>query len=365
MIEWATGFDPAHVRVTACALRPAGALGERLAREGVPIRFLGHGRFDPRSAWELARLVKRHRIDVLHLQDFGASNFGRMAALATGRPALVHVHACFDQEGGYPAGVRMFDRMLAPWTARVLAVSEPIRDFCIDRMGFRQDQVEVLSNPAPRHGFAAATPEALATLRARYGLAPDALVVGTTSRLYPVKGLHLLLEAFDEVRRQVPRARLLIVGDGPERARLTGLAARLGLGSHVVFTGFQHDVAAHVQLFSLLAIPSTWDEPCALVALEAFSQGVPVVGFAVGGLPECVRDGESGLLVAPCDGRALARALARALDDAQLLARLARGARAAGLHFSLDSHLARLEGLYRELAAASARRGVAALRPLP
>lgn len=351
MVEWATGFDPDRVEVTACTLRKGGTAGEAFVREGVPLTFFGHGRLNPLSIVQLVRLIRARKIDVLHLQDFGAGMLGRIAGLLTGTPAVLQVHARYDENSsGYPFLVQFMDRLLAPLTTCALAVSEPVAAFCVEKMGFRREQVTVVPNPVPRYGFAPPSEAEIAALRARYGISPETPVVGTTSRVERLKGLHVLIEAFAKVLQSVPEARLLIVGDGPDRAAFEASAQALGLGDRVIFTGFRRAVNAHLRLFSVTAVPSIWAEPFPLSALESLGAGVPVVGTRVGGLSDIVGDGMGGLLVPPNDAAALAGALVRVLNDATLREQLSRGGRLRSEKFSMQHHTARMEEIYRRAA---------------
>jgi glycosyltransferase involved in cell wall biosynthesis len=348
MIEWATAFDPCRVEVTACVLREAGTLGEQLTSRGVPIIYFGDGRFNPISIWKFVKLIREHQIDVLHLQGFGATLFGRIAGLLTGTPAIVHMHS-YSEVPGYRFFGRLLDRILTPWTALALAVSKPVKTFCVEQMGFRPEQVEIVHNAAPAYGFAPVSEERLGRLRDRYGLEPDTPVVGTTSRLSSKKGLHVLLEAFVLVLTRLPRARLLVVGDGPERTRLERQAQALDIRHAVIFAGFQHDVAAHLRLFWITAAPSIWEEPCPLSVIESLAAGVPVVASRVGGVPELIAHEETGLLVQYGNVQQLADAISWVLQEPVLRNRLSEKCRVYGERFSLHHHLHRLEALYRKV----------------
>ena len=350
LIEWATGFDLNRVQPTVCCLRKASGLGRRLVDEGVPLTFFGMSRFNPHTVWKFVHLIRSLKIDVLHLNGFGASTFGRIAGLLTHTPSIVHVHDTRDAaDTDYPRYVQLMDRLLAPFTACAIAVSMPVKTFCIERMGFHPDQVKIVHNPSPRFGFAEPAESDVAALRAQYGLGSDMFVAGTTSRLKPEKGIHVLVEAVAKIRRDID-FRLLVVGDGPTRSRLESLCRRLGILDRVIFAGFRRDIAAHLRLMSVLVIPSTWQEPFPLAALEAFGAGRPVIASRIGGLPEAVIDGYNGILIPPGDVDALAKAIMRLAKNSELTTTLGRNALAASKRFSIEAHTSQLEKIYRDAA---------------
>jgi glycosyltransferase involved in cell wall biosynthesis len=196
-------------------------------------------------------------------------------------------------------------------------------------------QIEVLVNPAPPPG--AVEPEPL-----------DAGTFVFVGRLTEQKGLPVALAAL----RQVAEARLVVVGDGPERGRLDELAGSLGVGDRVTFTGSlqRGDVLRYLAGARAAVLPSLW-ENLPHSAVEALSVGTPVLASAVGGVPEVVHDGDNGLLVPPGDPDALAAGLERLLRDDALRDRLAAAARQSVAPLARDIVYARLE----EILAAAAR----------
>jgi glycosyltransferase involved in cell wall biosynthesis len=253
---WTQAFDPSRVRVVACALRDPSRLRAEFERDGIPITFLDAGRFDPRTILRLIRLIRAYQIDVLHLQEFGASTLGRIAGLLTRTPSILHAHAEYTTSavGGYPFPLRLIDRALGPLAARVVAVSHSVAEFCVTHMGFRRRQVVVIHNPLPRP-VRGADETVETALRRRYGLPADASVIGAVSRFYPVKGIAFLVDAFARVLRVLPESYLLLVGDGPERGALEKQARALGIMERVIFTGFQEDVEGHLRLCRVAALP--------------------------------------------------------------------------------------------------------------
>jgi glycosyltransferase involved in cell wall biosynthesis len=351
MIEWVKGFDPARVQVIACCLREPGALGEQLSSEGVHLRFFADAPWNPISLAKLVWTIRREKIDVLHLNSFGANIFGRVAGWLTRTPTIVHVHDARESEDAqYPPSVRWLDRTMAPFTSRAIAISPTVQNFCVEQMGFRPDQVELIPHGTPRQGFEPVPEERVQALRRKYGIADGQLVIGTTSRLFRPKGLHVLLEALPLVLQSAPDARVLIVGDGPMREKLEEEARELGVEHHVTFTGFQRDIAAHLQLFGMTVVPSTWQEPFGLCALESLAAGVPVVASRVGWLASFIEDEQNGLLVPPGEAKLLAQAILRLLGDARLRQRLGANARKGSAAFSMEVHMDRMEAAFRQVA---------------
>jgi glycosyltransferase involved in cell wall biosynthesis len=180
------------------------------------------------------------------------------------------------------------------------------------------------------------------------GETPSVLFLGRMTRL---KGGDLLIEAIAQASRRLCRAvRLTLGGDGPERERWQALAMRLGIDAR--FPGWLDEAGrdAAIRRATLVAVPSVWPEPFGLTGLEAASMGVPAVAFDVGGVREWLTHGDNGLLApgSPPDASALADAITRALSDPSTLARLSDGARRKAAELTLDSHLDRLEPIFRD-----------------
>jgi glycosyltransferase involved in cell wall biosynthesis len=176
--------------------------------------------------------------------------------------------------------------------------------------------------------------------------------VAFAGRLVREKGVEVLLRAFAKVAQQIPEARLVLCGDGPERFRIEERAGQLGLASRVAMLGFQpsEEVERIFRGAWAVAVPSIWEEPFGEVAIEAMANGVAVVASSSGGLGEIVRDGQTGFLVPPGDEDALGDALLRILSDRDLAERLGRtGHEVAMTEFSRTKMIDRFLQLYRSL----------------
>lgn len=338
------------VEATFCVLRAPSGLGRELLSEGLPFHFFEDRPWNPASVLRFLRLIRERRIDVLHLTDYGASTLGRIAGLLTRTPAIVQViaHHSEHQRRGFPWHVELAYRALAPATARALAISESVRDFAAEHMGFGRDVLEVLPYPLPQHSVSKPSEAIMAAVRAEYGIGVQDPVVGAVTRFFPSKGITYLLTAFAEVLRAQPNAWLMLLGQGPEEASLREQSSALGIQDRVIFAGYQRDIAHHEGIFRVAVMPSL-EEGFGLSAVEALAMGIPVVASAVGGLPDVVRDGETGFLVPPADPDALTHAIVRLLEDEALHQSLSAAARVDVQRFSLDGYVSRLVQLYHEL----------------
>ena len=175
----------------------------------------------------------------------------------------------------------------------------------------------------------------------------------TVAVLRQPKGIEFMIRAFASLCRRDPDARYLVVGSGDDRERLEALAGELGVSSQVIFAGMRDDIPELVAASDVFVLP-TLTEALPTVLAEAAAIGKPIVASAVGGVPEMVEDGETGLLVPPADTEALAAACGRLLANPALRQRMGQAARSLAMdRFDLELHADRLCGLYDRLAVQS------------
>lgn len=339
-------LDRRIVEPRACFLRGSHPAEAMLRERGVEPIFLGRGRNDPRSLWDLIRLVRQHRIDVLHLSGMKSILLGRLAARWTGCRTVIHLHD--TQSLGRTLG--FLQRRLASCTDAAIGVSGPVRQLAIDEFAIPASKAETLYNGLNIEEFANPPPGARAKVRAEFGIDEDAPVLGILGRMSAEKQHSLLIRSMPPLLAKVPGAILLIVGDGVLRAECEALVARLGVGASVRFPGQRADVPSMLAAMDLLTIPSSREGFC-FVALEACAAGVPIVAFSVGGLPEIVAHEESGLLIEPQNGDALVEGLIRVMTDRDLRRRFSDASRRQAVPHSVERHVRRLESLYQEILA--------------
>jgi glycosyltransferase involved in cell wall biosynthesis len=211
-------------------------------------------------------------------------------------------------------------RELTPSMDRLIAVSRAIVAKIADERGGLAP-VDLVYNGVDLERYDHQEP--CCTLHEEYGMEPGAEIVGVIARLEPEKGHPTLLEAWPAVLRACPSAHLLIVGEGSRRDALEAQARELRIAHRVVFTGRRDDIPAVTAALDVAVLPS-YREAQGLTILEAMALSRPVVASNVGGIPEMVEDGVTGLLVPPHDAPALAAAITRLLRDHPLADTLAR-----------------------------------------
>jgi glycosyltransferase involved in cell wall biosynthesis len=248
--------------------------------------------------------VRKERPEIFHahLNWLLSCRFG----LAAARAARVPVVLATLQQFLLPPWKRTVywqQRVAARSVHRYVAVARAVADQLIGSFHVPSDRVEVIHNGIPVERFAGTTDRP----RDDGDRRPTVL---TVARLDAQKGLGFLLEAI----ASIPDARLLLAGDGEERAALHERAVRLGVSERIAFLGHRTDVPELLARCDLLVLPSLY-EGFPLVVLEAMAAGRPVVATAVGGTPEAVVDGVTGHLVPPGDVTALANAIRSVLSD--------------------------------------------------
>jgi glycosyltransferase involved in cell wall biosynthesis len=299
----------------------------------------------------ILRLIAAERPHIVHTHTSKAGFVGRLAARMARVPAVIHQphgHVFYGYWG--PARTAVYtalERWAAGWCDRIITLTERGTTEHLARgIGRRAQFVTVPSGVPTERVRATALPRAVA--RARLGVPPETYLVVGLGRLVPVKGFDLLVEALPRLVAGVPSARLLLVGDGPERALLDRRAVALGVADRVRVTGVIPDAAAYLAAADVVAAPSR-NEGMGRTLVEAMALGVPVVGAAVGGIPAVIVDGACGRLVPPEDPAALAQALVELGRDEPLRRKLGATAIGRAEAFSTAVAEAKMRAVYEAL----------------
>ena len=296
----------------AC-LKELGPLGEQLARI-VPAhsRFLQH-KWDLRVLPRLYRHFRRQRIDAVITVGAGDKMFwGRLAARMAGIPVI----ASALHSTGWPDSVGRLNRWLTPITDAFIGVAAQHGRHLVEKERFPAEKVWVIPNGVDTNRFCRHR-ESGCTVRAELGIPLDAPVCGIVAALRPEKNHRVFLQAAARIRQELPEARFVIVGDGPERSGLEQFAGDLGVAAAVSFLGSRGDVERVLASLDLFLLTSD-NEANPVSILEALSCEVPVVATRVGSVAATVIEGRTGYLAAPRQPDELAARAIRLLQDKAL-----------------------------------------------
>jgi len=344
LLALAKGLSRQRFQPFIAVLRPGGALEAEAKEAGIEIAvFPRGGRFDLSPVAALAKLLSRRRVRIVHSFLFLDALYARLAAGLAGTSVRIASLRGVDYA---PRSIHAYlDRFLALSTTCLVTNSFWIRRQAKE-WGFRRVRTETIPNGVDAARFVGKDRFAL---RKELEIEPSAFVVGIVGRLSPEKDHATFLRCAAEVAKACPRACFVVVGDGPERERIERATAYLGLEGVVRMTGWREDIADVMPAFNVLALTSR-SESFPNVILEAMAAGVPVVATRVGGVPEIVEDGRTGLLRAAEDDRGLAREVLRLESDAALRTRIVETAyNVVREEYSIERMVRRYEGLYREL----------------
>jgi glycosyltransferase involved in cell wall biosynthesis len=337
-------IDRDRFDVQVLCLRALGPFAADIERLGIKVTLIPQtGRTDYLSCLKVARVLRAERIEVIHTHNTQPFVDGTLGALLSGVRTIVHT----DHAREFPDKRRymLAERAMSLCAYRVVGVSDHTSANLERYEKIATAKIETIPNGIDGSAFDIAVDRQ--AKRRELGLPADALVLGIGVRLSDQKGIAYLLQAMPEIVARVPRAVLVVAGEGPLEHDLKAQAERLALGSHVTFVGPRLDVPELLKVFDLYVLPSLW-EGLPMVLLEAMAAGCPVVATSVGGVPSAIESGVNGLLVPPRDPAALARALVRVLQDETLRRRFAlAGKQAFAARFSAETMTRRYERLYR------------------
>jgi len=330
----AAGLPHDKYAVQAAALQGRSqVLATDLARAGVPAHDLGMAcKGDLRIPLRLARLLRRERIRILFTFMFHPTVLGRVVGWLCRVPVRISSERIMAWEGW---GRRRLNRWTVPLATHVVAVSERVAEYAAREYRIPPERLSTILNGVDLEHFRPVSREG----------SRSPFVIGCTARLHAKNDHAALLRAFAQLHTRHSEVRLLLVGRGPEEAPLRRLASDLGVARAVTFAGEQTDVAPSLERMDLY-VQASVAEGMPNSILEAMAAGLPVVATAVGGTPEVVVHGESGLLAPPANPPVLAEAMLALTEDGRMRERFGLAGRArVEAHFGEGVMLRRLEAL--------------------
>lgn len=309
-------------------------------------------------------IFRQYRRDLLHV-NLPAPNYCRsamMAAYMCGVPGIVATSHLPNQRFprstlGMLAGRSIWDWIVWRGVFSIIdasiVVSQASADSLMKNYPARPDRVRCIHNGVDLSRFARVETTDIEDVKKDLGISANDLVVTSVGRLHPQKGYRYLLKAMQIINRALPGVKLILVGDGPLRGELAGLATDSGLEDKVIFAG-QRDDIPRILAASDIYVNSSLFEGLPFSILEAMAAGVPVVATAVDGNKEIVTDAYNGIVVPPEDAEALAKAVSILASDSNRRSTLGmQGREVVSNRFSTDMMLRKTEQLYREVVARS------------
>jgi glycosyltransferase involved in cell wall biosynthesis len=296
--------------------------------------------FDVQDFASIRRYVRLKQPDVVHAHwstDIVAAGLTGLLEHVPVRVLSRHMPYPFKNKLGAALYTGLF-------FTNTVTVSDSVRRVLL-KSGVPDRRVEVIHHGTDVEMFQNIT-SSKESMRSEIGLADHEVAIGIVGRIAPEKGHRYLIDALKKLCDD-KSLRVVVVGNGPDEDKIKEQVAQAGLQERVLFLGFRDDINNVINALDIIAVPSTWQEPCSAVIQQAMALKKPVIGTTTGGSPEMIFDGITGSLVPPADSEALAAAIIALKSDPELQAKMgeAGAARVEGL-FSLRGMVDKIEALY-------------------
>ena len=301
----------------------------------------------PRDILRLRRIIRKTRPDVVHTHGTIAGVWGRLATLRMGGPKLVHtLHGIHYLH--YPRSLKKLvgvwtERILSLFTAKVICVSRADRNQGLARGLFPREKTVVIHNAVEK--ISRPSYQELARLRQELGFSSENLIIGSVGRLRREKGPIYLLEAAHLLRRELPQARFVFVGEGPLAEFLKSRTKELGLEEQVLFLGAREDVPLLLYLLDILVLSSLW-EGLPLIILEALQAGRTIIASRIESLEEIITDQREGVFFSIGSAEELAQKIRELAHDPPKRKVLGDHASRRAADFDLEEMIEKYEALY-------------------
>jgi len=328
-----------------------GPLFERIQALGVDLKLLPLNKINIRNplpymktVWSLVKILRSHRIDLLHCNTGICNQYGMIAAKLARLPVVTHTRNIL--------GKRAFKRMFLGGADVLIANSRAVAD-CYAKYISKDQRVEIIYNAVDTKYF---HPENGYISRSRYNISKGELVIGQIAQITPSKGQDIFIRALAQVVRIHPNVRALIVGDntiiddsGWFLDELKQLVKELGLVDKVIFTGFVENMVNIYSCLDMVVLPSK-SEGFGRTIAEAMAMTKPIIATKVGGIPEIVVEGKTGLLVPSGDSKALAAAILKVVENPELAIKFSiNGPKRIAKLFTIENNVKKTEQVYISL----------------
>lgn len=347
--------DEKYKIVVACL--PIGAFIEKIKGRKAQIKSIDmRNRFNPGVILQLACLMKKENVDIVHSQGARADFFARMAAKLAGAPIVVSTVPMpvegFDVNPIRKFIYKTFNRFSECFVDRFMVVSDALEKMMIEKRRIEPQRIVKIYNGIETDEYCISDAEIAhrrSSFRKKSDLGKNVPVIGVIGRLVWQKGFKYFIEAIPDVLKEFKEARFLLVGEGELEDELKMKSKKLKLEDKIIFTGFMGDIKDVLASIDIFVMPSLL-EGLPMILLEAMAMGKPIVATDIDGMQEVLDHGKTGLLVPSKDPEALSEAIVNLLihrDKAHQMGINAR--RVVEERFGVDIMVQRVEEVYEEL----------------
>ncbi len=308
--------------------------------------------FDFLALFNLYLILIKEKFDIVHTHTAKAGALGRLAAHLAGNRRVIHMPHGNNFYGYFnfltSRLVVSIERFLSKYTSMFIALSELEKKELMEYAAIAIEKIKVIPSGLDLE-FKNIDLSSHHKKKRDFGFNLEQKIIGMVSRLEPIKGPQYFIEAIPEVIKNNAEAAFLIVGEGSLRRKLEDRARELGVSRKVVFAGWREDILEVISFLEVLVQPSL-NEAIGRVLLEAQALGIPVIATRVGGIPEVVKDGITGMLIPPKDSKKLALSICQLLENEQKRSEMSKHAREwIDERFSATKMIQEFESLYKEI----------------
>jgi glycosyltransferase involved in cell wall biosynthesis len=321
---------------------------ERVQKSGIRLFPLNAGRgLDVSVLLKLYAILKKERIDILHSELFRADFYGRLAAKLAGTRIIVSKIQNIEK---FRESILLnwIDRLTARYANKIMCVSDSVREHAIQKIQLPRHRFVTIHNFVNIEEYRRTDDSERKRLEYRraLGIKDKNLLVGTVGRLAPQKAQADFLKAACMILKETPSVRFIVVGEGCLREELGALAEALGLAANIHFVGFQKNISVVLSAMDIFVLSSRW-EGLPLTVCEAMASYLPVVATKVGGVPELVQNGKTGILVDAGNVNQLSESIQRLILDEKQRVRFGQEGRVrVEKEFSMSKALERMQTVY-------------------
>lgn len=307
---------------------------------------------DIKAFWKIYHFVKGKEFDIVHTHSSKAGILGRWAAKLAGVKMIVHTphgHIFYGYFNWFKTKIFIYlEKITSLITDRIITLTQRGKEEHVKYRIAKPSKFVPIYSGIEIEKFTNPQIDIIRE-KERLNIPLDVPVIGTVTRLEPVKGNQYFIASLPHIIKIFPALKIFIVGDGKEKAKLECYVKELGLLENVIFMGLSKDIRGILSTFDIFVL-SSLNEGMGRCLLEAQALGVPVVATKVGGTPDIVRDGVTGILVPPRNPEALAEAIIKLLKDKFLRENMSKESKGwVDKKFSVEAMVEKISDLYREL----------------